>query len=69
MNLDRETGKVKFFNITSGYGFIIPDNESSEVFFHITQCDGKNFDKDDRVEYSIGDGKKGPCALEIKKIK
>ena len=29
-------GKVKWFNSTKGYGFIEPENNSSDVFLHIS---------------------------------
>lgn len=61
------TGKVKFFNETKGFGFIIDDNSGEEYFVHITWVDGK-INEGDSVEYEVEQGKKGLNAVNVKSI-
>ena len=35
-----ETGTVKWFNETKGYGFITPDVGKQDIFFHMTSLNG-----------------------------
>jgi CspA family cold shock protein len=62
------TGKVKFFNATKGFGFITPDDGGKDIFVHITSVEGENLNDDDKVEYEVGEGQKGPMAVNVKKI-
>ena len=62
-------GKVKFFNEDKGFGFIMPEDGSKDLFVHISGIvDGKALKQDDKVEYEVGQGKKGPCAVEVTRI-
>jgi len=60
-----ETGIVKFFNEEKGFGFISPSNGSKDVFVHITGITNGPIAEGDTVQYEIGEGKKGPCAVEV----
>ena len=50
------TGKVKWFNATKGFGFIMPDDGGKDVFVHITavQVAGlRGLDENQAVSYDI----------------
>ena len=60
------TGKVKFFNDEKGFGFITPDDGGKDVFVHISAVEMGTLTEDQEVNYEIGDGPKGPCAVKVK---
>lgn len=63
------TGTVKFFDETKGFGFITPESGDKDLFVHITGIQGgENLADGDKVEYVVGEGRKGPCAVEVKKL-
>ena len=62
-----EKGTVKFFNASKGFGFITPEN-GSDIFFHISEIQGQEPQDGDKVEYEVGQGKKGPCAVQVKVV-
>ncbi|OIQ17548.1 MAG: cold-shock protein [Bacteriovorax sp. MedPE-SWde] len=63
-----ETGKVKFFNEEKGFGFITPSNGDADIFVHVTGLAGGTIAEGDEVEYEVGEGRKGPCAVDVKRI-
>ena len=58
-------GKVKFFNTDKGFGFI-SQNEGDDLFFHVTELRSGTANKGDNVEFDIAEGRKGPCAVNIR---
>ncbi len=59
------TGKVKFFNQDKGFGFITPDDGSDDIFVHVSGLTGVSINEGDSVEYEVGEGRKGPCAVNV----
>ncbi len=64
-------GKVKWFNFRKGFGFIERDDKEKDVFVHITSVKAaeiKTLQENDKLEFSLEDGPKGPSAVNLKKI-
>lgn len=66
----RQTGTVKFFNQSKGYGFITPDNGDKDVFVHISDVERSGIppiDQGSRVSFETEPDKrgKGPKAIEL----
>ena len=61
------TGTIKFFNNEKGFGFIIQDG-GSDLFFHVSEVQGNEPKEGDKVEYEVGEGRKGPCAVNVKVV-
>lgn len=62
------TGTVKWFNASKGYGFITPDDGGSDLFVHHSEIRTEGYaslDEGQKVEFEVGEGKKGPCATNV----
>ncbi len=62
------TGIVKFFNDSKGFGFITPDEGGKDLFVHSTGIESGTLYENDKVEYEVGEGQKGPCAVHVRKM-
>jgi CspA family cold shock protein len=65
------TGIVKWFNAEKGFGFITPDGGGADVFAHYSAIDATGFrtlQENQRVEFEIAQGPKGPQAAQIRSI-
>lgn len=63
-----QTGIVKFFNETKGFGFVVDDASGQEIFLHVTGLNGLKVRENDQVEYETVEGRKGLNAVNVKKI-
>ncbi|MCF8331460.1 MAG: cold shock domain-containing protein [Bacteroidales bacterium] len=59
------TGKVKFFNESKGYGFIKDQESDKEYFVHVTGLVDK-VKEDDEVSFDLQEGRKGLNAVNVK---
>ena len=56
------TGTVKFFNDSKGYGFIQPEDGSTDAFVHISAVERagmRTLTKDQRVTYDLEEDQRG----------
>lgn len=64
--ISRVYGVVKHFNQTKGFGFIKPDEDMEDLFFHISACPDGTPRDGDTVEFQVSEGPKGLCAIHVK---
>ena len=53
------------------FGFIIPEGEEKDLFFHANELDGADFRdlrEGDAVTFEVNDTPKGPAAVKVKKV-
>ena len=58
-------GTVKWFNQKKGFGFI-EQEDGEDLFVHFSQVEGEIKDGDS-VEFEVGEGPKGPNAINVSK--
>ncbi|HDQ45071.1 MAG TPA: cold-shock protein [bacterium] len=65
-----ETGTVKWFNASKGYGFINRE-QGEDVFVHFKAIEGngyKSLDEGDQVQFEVEQGPKGLQAVKVTKV-
>ena len=63
------TGTVKWFNDAKGFGFITPDGGGKDLFVHFSAIQGggfKSLKENDKVQFEVGQGAKGPNATNVR---
>jgi CspA family cold shock protein len=66
-----QTGTVKWFNDSKGFGFITPDQGGSDLFAHFQDIQSSGFKslkENQRVSFEIGKGVKGDKATNIRSL-
>jgi cold shock protein len=64
-------GTVKWFNSEKGFGFITPDGGGADVFVHYSEIQSNGFrslEENQRVEFEVGQGTKGPQAQGVRAL-
>lgn len=65
---DKMTGLVKWFNADKGFGFIAPSDGSKDVFVHFSAIQSNEYrtlNENQKVEFSIEQGPRGPSAANV----
>ena len=64
-------GTVKWFSPEKGFGFITPDDGTADVFVHFSAIAGegfRNLEENQKVEYDVTQGQKGPQAANVRAV-
>ncbi len=68
---ERKQGTVKWFNSEKGYGFI-HQQSGNDIFVHansLANSTNKSLEENDKVEYTVTQGAKGPQASDVKLVR
>jgi CspA family cold shock protein len=66
-----QSGKVKFYNQSKGYGFIVPDDGSSDIFVHCSAVEKANMstlEVGQTIQYESATNKGRVNAVNLKEV-
>ena len=69
--MSTQTGIVKLFNDSKGFGFITPDQGGEDLFAHFREIQSNGFKslaENQRVEFEVRQGPKGMQAANIRPL-
>ncbi len=58
-------GTVKWFDVQKGFGFIEQES-GDDLFVHHSEVQGDSLREGQKVEFEVGEGQKGPCAVNVR---
>jgi len=61
------TGTVKWFDDQKGFGFIEQEG-GNDLFVHHSEITGESLQEGQKVEFEVGQGQKGPCAVSVRVV-
>jgi len=66
-----QSGVLKWFNPTKGFGFIVPDDGGNDVFVHISAVEGaglKSLDEGQKVRFELQDNRGRQAAADLQVV-
>lgn len=70
--MSKQTGTVKWFNASKGFGFITPDQGGKDVFVHFSAIESnggyRTLEDGAKVEFGVQDSDRGASAVNVKTI-
>jgi len=66
-----QSGTVKWFNPTKGFGFIVPENGGNDVFVHISAVEAaglKSLEEGQKIQFEVEDNRGREAAADLQVV-